>query len=75
MKKSNIEIIADKASRARCDLYIFSAVIALMESSLVSSDCFGAEARIVTICKAENAKCLRRFDSAMEKLALASEGK
>jgi hypothetical protein len=55
------------AAVARSDLNIFAAVMALMESSLVSSDCHGAEARILSICRAEQQKCLRRYDTAVEK--------
>ena len=59
---------AKKAARALSDLHVFSAVIALMESSLVSSDCHTAEGRIVTICKTETQKCLARYDKALEQL-------
>lgn len=56
-----------EAAVARSDLNLFAAVAALMESSLVSSDCYAAEARIVRICQAEQAKCLRRYDRAIAK--------
>lgn len=57
---------AKKAANALSDLHVFSAVIALMESSLVSSDCHTAEGRIVSICKLEAQKCLRQYDKALE---------
>lgn len=58
---------AKEAGIARSDLNIFAGVMALMESSLVSHDCFVAEARIVVICKAEMQRCLRRMDAAFAK--------
>lgn len=67
-QKSVAENVSD-AAEAHSDLSIFSAVIALMESSLVSSNAFSAEERIVTICKAETAKALARYDAAVAKVA------
>lgn len=55
------------AGVARSDLNIFAGVMALMESSLLSHDCYVAEARIVVICKAEMQKCLRRMDRTLAK--------
>lgn len=55
------------AARASADLHIFAAVAALMESSLVSSDCERAEFKIIEICKREQAKCLARYDRAVAK--------
>lgn len=63
------------ASVARSDLNIFAAVMALMESSLVSSDCYAAEARIVKICKAEQSKCLSRYDAAIKKAGGGTYGR
>jgi hypothetical protein len=57
------------AAQAYSDLHIFAAVESLMESSLVSSESFTAEARIVVICKAEGQRCLRRYDRALARLA------
>lgn len=62
-RKKFIQAAAD----ARSDLNIFYAVIALMESSLVTSRHFPAEARIVRICKTEAQKALRAFDDAVTK--------
>jgi hypothetical protein len=67
-KKTQKELIK-LAARAYADLHIFAAVIAMMESYLVSSETFTAEARIVVICKAEEQKCLRRYDRALAALA------
>ena len=53
------------AARAHSDLHVFAAVMALMESSLVSADSFAAEERIVKICRAEQQKCLARYDRAV----------
>ena len=52
------------AAKALCDLNIFAAVRALMESSLVTSDCHAAESRIVAICNEQTAKALVRYDRA-----------
>jgi hypothetical protein len=52
----------NEAARALSDLNIFAAVQVLMESSLVSPNCRAAEARIVQICRTEQAKCLKRYD-------------
>lgn len=67
--KRTAQDLAKQAGVARSDLNIFYGVIALMESSLVSSDCYPAEARIIAICKSESQKCLQRMDRAMAKLA------
>lgn len=58
------------AARALADLHIFAAVQALMEHSLVSSKRFATEARIVKICKVEQARCLRDYDKAISACAL-----
>jgi len=56
-----------QAAEAHSDLNMFHAVMALMESGLLSSDCNTAAERIIKICQAESAKCLRRFDAAIGK--------
>lgn len=63
------------AAEAHSDLNIFAAVAALMESSLVSSNCFGAESRIVHICHTEQAKCIARYDKAIAKAGGGTYGK
>lgn len=55
------------AAMALSDLNMFAAVQALMEHSLVSSACYAAEAAIVAVCRAEQQKCLQRYDAATEK--------
>lgn len=64
-----------EAAKAHSDLNLFAAVAALMESSLVSSDCYGAESRIVRICQAEQAKCLARYDRAIAKAGGGTHGR
>lgn len=56
--------LVKEACKAHSDLNIFYAVIALMESSLLSSSSFRAEERIAAICRAEGQKCLGRLDRA-----------
>jgi hypothetical protein len=41
-----------------------------MEGSLLTSDCFAAEARIVKICRDEAQKCLVRYDRALGRVSL-----
>lgn len=60
--------IIKAAGRARSDLNVFAAVKALMESSLVSSDCFGTKATIVHICNREIDRCLACADKEFAKL-------
>jgi hypothetical protein len=59
---------AKDAAKALADLHIFHAVIALMESSLLSSDAFSDEAQIVRIAKRGSSKALERYDEAMGKV-------
>lgn len=54
-----------EAAWAMSDLHMFAAVMAIMESSLVTSNCHPAEARIVTICKQETSRALARYDRAL----------
>ena len=63
-----------EAAEAHSDLNIFYAIKALMENSLVTSNCHAAEARIIKICDAESAKCLRRFDAAIKKAGGGTHG-
>ena len=63
------------AAEAYSDLNVFAAVAALMESSLVSSNCHAAEARIVRICQAEQQKCLARYDRAVTKAGGGTYGR
>lgn len=58
---------AKQAAKALADLHIFAAVMALMESSLVSNACSTTESSIVQICKSEMQKCLVRYDRALAK--------
>lgn len=64
--KDTREKHVQEAARAMSDLHIFSAVIALMEHSLVTSAAHAAEAEIVKICKRETARALARYDVAVE---------
>lgn len=63
------------AAAAHSDLNLFAAVAALMESSLVTSDCHGAEAKIAKICKKEQQKCLRRYDAAIKRAGGGTYGR
>ncbi len=56
-----------KAARALSDLNLFGAITVLLESSLVTSDCHEASAKILRICNAEINKCLRRHETAIKK--------
>lgn len=62
--KTRADHVKDAAD-AMSDLNMFTAIMALCESSLFSSDSYPGEARIVTTCKVETAKCLTRYDRAM----------
>ena len=62
---------AKAAARAHTDLNIFHGIIALLEGGLISSDSYPCADRIIAICKSEGAKCLARYDRALEKLAHA----
>jgi hypothetical protein len=64
-----------EAATARSDLNMFAAVTALMENSLVSSNCYAAEQRIIKICQAEQSKCLARFDAAIKKAGGGTYGR
>jgi hypothetical protein len=55
------------AATARTDLNIFEAVVRLVEGGMVGSDCYRAAERIVSISRAEQQKCLRRYDAALMK--------
>lgn len=72
-KKKTQQQLVEDAAKAYSGLNVFYAVIALMESSLVSSNCFSTESRIVTICKAEGTRCLKRYDRALAALATPPE--
>lgn len=61
-----------EACKAHTDLNIFAAVVALMETSLLSSDSHPDEARIVALCQRAQAKCLARYDREMA-LALPND--
>lgn len=71
----NKTVFIEKAVKAHSDLNIFYAIIALMESSLVSPDCYGAESMVVRICRRETQKCLVRYDAALDALSRSSEVK
>lgn len=55
----------EDAAIAHTDLNIFAAVACLMENSLVSAHGYDGEARIIRICRAEQAKALTRYDAAL----------
>lgn len=55
----------EDAAKARCDLNIFYGVIAILEGGTISADSNSGAQRIITICKSESAKCLRRMDDAI----------
>ena len=56
--------LAQELATAHSDLNIFAAVQRLMESSLISTENFADEARIVSLAKAAQEKCLARYDAA-----------
>lgn len=55
------------ATEAHSDLNLFASIVALLESGLNHSPTYAAAERIISICKREQDKCLRRFDAAMAK--------
>lgn len=61
------------AAEAHTDLNIFAAIVVLLESSLTSAHCNGAEVRIIRICQAEQEKCLRRYDAATAWISTAGD--
>lgn len=67
-KKADPVQHAKDAAEALKDLNMFGAIQALCESSLFSSDCFGAEEQIVRICKQQMGKCLDRYDRALARV-------
>lgn len=74
-KRRSAKENAINGAKALSDLHMFAAVQCLMEHSLVSSRRFRSEARIVQICKAEQARCLRDYDRAVAKAILSSDGR
>lgn len=60
---------AKEAGRAHCDLNILYAVIAILEGGTISGACQTTTSSIIRSCKKESAKCLRRYDTAMAKVA------
>lgn len=66
-KKRTRKDYIDEAAKARSDLNMFYAVMALAEGSLFSTPYHAAESQIVKICKRESAKCLVRMDRAIAK--------
>jgi hypothetical protein len=67
-KTASAKQLVEEAAKARSDLHIFHAVIALMESSLLSSESFADEERIVGLCKKASVRCLSRYDRALDRL-------
>jgi hypothetical protein len=54
------------AAEARCDLFAFDAVVALLDGSCgPSSRCEKAVAKIIAIAKDEMRRCLERMDAAI----------
>lgn len=54
-----------EAAGAHTDLNIFAAVVTLLEGGhLYTSQGTDSAQRIIRICQAEQAKCLRRYDAA-----------
>lgn len=60
---------ARDAAIARCDLNTLYGVIALLEGGTISSDCERAVQRIIRTCKTESARCLTRYDRALDRIA------
>lgn len=58
------EATVKDAAYAMSDLYIFGAVVALMEGGHLHSASYDAAAKIIKICQAEQQKRLREFDRA-----------
>lgn len=54
-----------RASKAHSDLHIAYAVIAMMESGLLSSNRNAFSFRVIEACKREAQKCLREYDKAI----------
>lgn len=69
LESNTTKTLAKVAAKAHTDLNIFAAVQSLMESSLVSSDSHADEARIVSLARAAQQRCLKRYDNAMAALA------
>lgn len=53
---------AEEAAKARCDLNIFYAVIAILEGGTLSSDTHADASAIIQRCKTASQKALRRYD-------------
>lgn len=53
-----------ETAEALTDLNIFAAVVVLLESSLQTVRCDRSAQRIISIAKAEQQRCLRRYDDA-----------
>jgi hypothetical protein len=56
---------AKAAAKARSDLNIFHAVIALMETNMLSADSRGDAERVIAVCRGASSDCLARIDSAL----------
>jgi hypothetical protein len=50
------------AAKALSDLNVLAGIVGLLESSVLSVDCQRTELRCITMCKAEQVRCLRRYD-------------
>jgi len=59
-----------EAANALSDLNIFAAVVVLLESSLNHAPTYKSAERIIDIAKAEQQRCLRRYDAACAKAAV-----
>lgn len=64
-----------ETAKAMSDLNMFYAIIALCESSLISSQYNPACQQIIKICKAQAQRCLRKYDAGSAKLDAEKEGK
>lgn len=54
------------AAQALSDLNVFAAVVALLESGLNHSPTFPSAEKIIDVAKAEQQRCLKRYDVARE---------
>lgn len=56
-----------EAARALCDLNMYHAVMALLESSLIDSSRQKTDQAIIRLCRIESSQCLRDYDRAYAK--------
>lgn len=71
MKRATLE----EATRANADLYVFNAVISMLEgASAPSMEHFDATQRIIKLCTAERQRAWKRMHKASEQLLVAEKG-